>query len=404
MAMTATRTEREQTTAGSCRPSRGVDRCPGVLRLHDAEDGALARVRLPGGRVRATALRALARAAGLGNGIVELTSRANVQLRGLPDDAGAEVATLLAAGGLLPSLEHERVRNVLASPLAGRHPRALAATDDVVDALDAGLCADAALAELPGRFLFAVDDGSGLVLEREADAALVAVSADRFELLLAGASTGLAATAADAPALALDAARAFMAERGDAWRIAEMQDGPARIAGQLSRRRSGGWRGEALSATPLAERLPRRQDPPAAALGLGRSDQRDGRAAITALAPLGRLDRGALDGLAALAPEVRFGVGRTVTVLDVEPARTEAVAEALRALGLVLDAGSGWAGLTACAGLGACAKARADVRAAAAARAAERGPDAPAEHWVACERRCGARPGVVVRMPEEARA
>jgi precorrin-3B synthase len=317
--------------ASPCRPARGSDRCPGVLRLWDAEDGALARVRVPGGRVSADQLRALAVTAALGNGIIEITSRANLQLRGLPADAGEVLAQQLAAAGLLPSLEHERVRNVLASPLAGRHPQSLAATDELVAALDAGICADAALAELPGRFLFAVDDGSGLALEPEADAALVAVTEDAFELWLAGTPIGVQATAAGAPRLALEAAHAFLAARDDEWRISEMEDGPQRVAQQLERR-SGGWRGEALLATPLAIRLPRRQDPPAAALGPGRTEQRDGRAAVTAHAPEGRTSGGALAKLAEIAPEVRVGAGRTVTVTDVAPAAADALARELESI------------------------------------------------------------------------
>jgi sulfite reductase beta subunit-like hemoprotein len=371
--------------AGSCTPSpaRGADRCPGVLRLHAAEDGALARVRLPGGRAGAAELRAVARAAEFGNGIVEITSRANVQLRGLPADGGEEVAALLRAGGLLPSPEHERVRNVIASPLAGRHPLALAATDAVVETLDSGLCADPALASLPGRFLFTVDDGSRLALGRDADVTLVAVESNRFELLLAGRSTGLSALLADAAALALCAARAFLPERGDAWRIRELPDGvAARVAARLG---SDAAAAEAERATVPSSSLP-----------LGTCAQRDGLAAVTALAPLGRLGPRTLVGLAALASEVRFGVDRTVTVLDVEPAGADEVAGELCALGLVVEEASGWAGLTACAGLGACAKARVDVRAAAARRAAVRAAGAAAEHWAACERRCGQTRGVAV--------
>jgi sulfite reductase beta subunit-like hemoprotein len=385
MAMTATRTgarDTEKAVAGTCRPARGADRCPGVLRLHAAEDGALARVRLPGGRARAEQLSALAAAAALGNGIVELTSRANVQLRGLPDDAGAAVAELLAGAGLLPSLEHERVRNVLASPLAGRHPRSLAATDAVVAALDAGLCADPALAGLSGRFLFCVDDGSGLALGRGADVTLLATAPDCFTLLLAGQPTGIDAPPDEAASLALDVARAFMAVRGDAWRIAELPgDGVALVAARL--RASAD-----TSSVPAPLSHP--------SLPLGTFAQRDGLMAVTALVPLGRLDVSGLAVLARIAPEVRVGVNRTLTVPDSEPARADSLVEELRALGLVLGEGSGWAGLTACAGLGACSKARVDVRSAAARRAAVRGADAPSEHWAACERRCGQTRGVAI--------
>ena len=144
--------------------------------------------------------------------------------------------------------------------------------------------------------------------------------------------------------------------------------------------------------------------PAAAALEPGLLEQRDGRVAVTALAPLGRLDRTRSRALAELAPRGRgFGLERTLTVLDVEPRGAGARRGELRALGLVLDAGSGWAGLSACAGLGACAKARADVRAAAAARAGRRGPRRAGRalgRLRAALRRPAGRPGP---MPPEAR-
>ena len=128
----------------------------------------LARVRLPGGLVDAAQLRVLARLADeLGDGRIELTSRGNVQLRGLAADAASPLTSELVQAGLLPSLSHDQVRNVLASPLAGLDR----GTDltGIVRALDAALCARPRLAELSGRFLFAIDDGRGDVAGLGAD-------------------------------------------------------------------------------------------------------------------------------------------------------------------------------------------------------------------------------------------
>lgn len=367
------------THAPAARPDQ--DRCPGVQRLHAAQDGALARVRVPGGALSPPQLRAVDAAAALGSRLVELTSRANLQVRGLPGGCGDELARLLAAGGLLPSTAHERVRNVLASPLAGRHPRALLDTDAVVAELDRGLCRDPSLADLPGRFLFAVDDGSGLAFAHRADVALAADGRGDFRLLLAGTPTSKVVRAEAGAALALEAARTFLLLRGGrVWRVRELAGGPRALARAL---------GAQLESTAVRR---------AAALAPGRQGQRDGRYAITALAPLGRLERGTVSGLVELGVGVRISPWRTLTVLDVNPVRVAAVEARLARLGLVVGAGSGWSGLSACAGLGACAKARVDVRAAAARRAEARGPDDPPEHWSACERRCGEPPGVALSV------
>jgi sulfite reductase beta subunit-like hemoprotein len=401
----------------TCRPARaGEDRCPGVLRLHAAEDGGLARVRVPGGRLPLAGLEAVVEAAALGSGLVELTGRANLQLRGLPPDAGGALAALLADGGLLPSLEHDRVRNVVASPLAGRDAGSSCSTDAVVEALDAGLCADLALAALSGRFLFAVDDGSGLALGHGADVTLAAgggpvaapCEGDRFALLLGGRATSLSAPALDAAALAVEAARAFLAERaaggGERWRVDELPDGAARVARRLG--------GELRTADHAAQGRPpagERNRPATSEAGArtalvpGIRPQRDGRMAVTALAPLGRLEPGVAERLVALLREhgcedLRLSPWRTLTVLDVDPGRAEALARGLSGCGLVVEPGSGWTGLSACAGLGACAKAQLDVRAAAARRAAARDAGAPPEHWSACERRCGETRRVAVAV------
>src|SRR5436190_2692455 len=121
---------------------RPTDACPGALQVHLAADGGVARIRLPGGRLTASQLRAVLDAASrLGDGTVELTSRANLQIRGLAPGAESALAGRLAETGLLPSATHERVRNIIASPLTGRDGAGVADVGDVVQALDKELCA-----------------------------------------------------------------------------------------------------------------------------------------------------------------------------------------------------------------------------------------------------------------------
>jgi sulfite reductase beta subunit-like hemoprotein len=373
------------------------DHCPGVLRLHEAADGWMARVRLPGGRLPPEALDAIDRVATLGNGVVELTSRASLQVRGLPAAAGELVASRLGIAGLMPSLPHDRVRNILASPVAGRHPRSIAGTDDIVAELDRGLCGDPGLAELPGRFLFAVLDGSGALGAHRADVSLEASLLDgeaAFRLRLAGASTTLTVTPAEAAELVLAAARGFLdltrADGVDVWGVAALEDGARRLARRLGGdlvESAGFWTSSADDAAVVK----------AYPLALGALSQPDGRVAITTMPPLGRVDSVMLRGLAACTRrhggEVRISSRRTVTVIDLPPADSPSVAEELGSLGLTSSPSSGWNGLSACAGKGACVKARVDVRAAAEERAGVRDAGTPAEHWSGCERRCGRPPG-----------
>ncbi|MCU1656070.1 MAG: precorrin-3B synthase [Pseudonocardiales bacterium] len=350
-----------------------VDACPGALTVHEAADGGLARIRLPGGLVSADQVCVLAAAAAeLGDGRLELTSRGNVQIRGLTPDASPVLGDRLAGAGLLPSATHERVRNIVASPLSG-----IDNTTDVsglVTALDQRLCARASLAALPGRFLFALDDGRGDVARLGADVTCVVVSADRASIGRFDVRTG------DVVTVLLALAEAFLAERAaqrsPAWRVDELDGGADAVADRASDSLAG------MDIRPAPRTQPAAADEP-----VGVRAQPDGRYVLTALAPLGRLTSEQALMLAGHAGPrgLRITPWRSVVVPDLVDAST--VSTAVADAGLGVDAASPWYRRSACTGRPGCAKALADVQTDARA-VADQWPGRRV-HWSGCERRCG---------------
>jgi precorrin-3B synthase len=209
------------------------DLCPGVLRPWPAADGALVRLRVPGGHLtRASLLALLDVAEQHGDGRVHLTTRANLQLRALPLVDGAvpdEVVGAITATGLLPHPDHELVRNVLVSPLTGLHG-GRADLRGVTAELDDRICATPSLARLPGRFLLVLDDGRGDLAGRTCDLGLVALSADEVQLRVGSTHWGPVVPVGEAAARLTGLARAFQQVRGDgddaAWHVDELPVAP----------------------------------------------------------------------------------------------------------------------------------------------------------------------------------
>lgn len=307
------------------------DACPGVVATHAAADGMLARVRLPGGHASADQLRVLAGCAEeLGDGSVHLTSRGNVQLRGLSRDT-SELASRLSEAGLLPAPAHERVRNILASPLSGL-AGGVVDVRPMVARLDAAVCARPELAELPGRFLFALDDGRGDVAAEDVDLCWRAVDEGTGVLLFAGEPGPRVALADALDALVSEALR-FLAVRGTAWRMRE-------LPGFSGRKRAG---------------RPAR---------VGEFTRDDGGRGVVVAPPFGVLT--AAD-LRVFTTDVVVTPWRSVVVPEFRPQL------------LALSANTE---VSACIGRPGCAKARADVRADALRVSAR-------AHFSGCERRCG---------------
>ena len=129
-------------------------------------------------RARAAARRRLQSRAGgrladlaqrLGNGHIDLTRRANLQLRGLTEDRLPELRTELATLGLLdPDTETEAVRNVMVAPLAGLDPTQPFDVRPIARAIDDALTLDKRLHALPGKFGLLVDGGGTISIASRA--------------------------------------------------------------------------------------------------------------------------------------------------------------------------------------------------------------------------------------------
>ncbi|MFG2862750.1 precorrin-3B synthase [Streptomyces sioyaensis] len=388
------------------------DACPGALRLHSAADGHLARVRLPAGDLTVRQAQALADAADrLGDGHLSLTSRGNAELRGLPDGCGTELAALLRDAGLLPSARHERIRNILASPLAGLDRNTPADVRRWARELDGLLCASERATALSGRFLFVLDDGRGDVAGLGGDVSLVA-EADR-----AGESAGSKGTALlrvgddpaalriagpDAPRAALAAAEAFLtaaeASGSGAWRVRELPAEQPLTARQVAAHlHETGITPTYVTQAPAPIPSP---SPDSSAPGI--IEGPNGTASLCVLAPLGRLTVAQWRLLTTVAADdgcgaLRLTPWRGIVLPGLPADRAASRLSALGAAGLITDPDSPWHRLGACTGRPGCAKSLTDVRTdtAAAVAAGARVPDAfavPAGlpvHWSGCERRCG---------------
>ena len=171
----------------------------------------MVRIRVPGGQTTGTALGQLSRIAQrFGSGDLQLTSRASLQLRGLADPVPDSLIRAVREAGFLPSETHERVRNIVASPLTGISG-GMTDVRPLVATLDAGLCAHPRLASLPSRFLFAVDDGRGDVSGTKFDLGYRAIDHDQGWLLVGGSQRGVLVAAQDAVETLLELAHRFLA-------------------------------------------------------------------------------------------------------------------------------------------------------------------------------------------------
>jgi precorrin-3B synthase len=152
--------------------------CPGALRPMQSGDGLIVRIRPRSATFTVEELLLLADASRrFGNGHIDLTRRANLQIRGVREALLPQLHEIIARLGLLDDdADGEAVRNVMINPLAGIDPGEVFDVRDIGRELARLLASEKSIWALPGKFGFVIDGGGALTLaSQHADVRLTAV-------------------------------------------------------------------------------------------------------------------------------------------------------------------------------------------------------------------------------------
>lgn len=367
-----------------------------MLRVVQALDGGICRIKLDGGSIQADQAEAVAFVAErFAGGVIEATNRANLQIRGIGPGHEALIGPLLAAGLGPRNPAGDDVRNLMLSPTAGIDRQMLFDTRPLAEQVLVTLQTHARFHELSAKFAVQLDGGEALaMLEHHHDLWLSALVCDGKPWL----AFGLTGVPLDKPAgkvplaqghalvvavleLFLDLARPDQIRMRDL--LAEI---PAdEFITRLARR------------VPLQPCLDWQREGRIDGLHLGVHPQHNDRVFVGAAAPLGRLDAAMLRDAAQLAREkgdgsLRFTPWQSLLLPNVRREYADEVLARLEALGFLGSSDQPLAQLIACTGSSGCAKAMADTKADArrlAERLQRRG-QALEIHFSGCPRSCAA--------------
>ncbi len=384
--------------------------CPGLFRIVPARDGGLCRIRVELGALSsAAALRVAVLSERHGNGTVELTNRANLQLRGIaPAEEARLIAGLLDAGLGPHGAAADDRRNVLVSPTAGIDASEITNIRPLARALTERLSADPAVSQLSPKFAVLLDGGGAVaVTDHPHDIWLAAVEVDGIGTMFrVGLASALALGAGasepvpllhpeDCAAAVAALLHAFCAAARGGEAIARMRHLRERMSEEelwhlLGMEGGGSWRW-----LPGSRLRPRAALAELGHLGIQR-EKEAGLSYIGAVPPLGRMTAAALRRLAGLAAAfgrgtIRLTPWRSVILPGVRSEDAPAAAAALEAAGLVLRPGHPLARMAACAGSAGCASAASHTKEDAAWLAdglASAGESGPSIHLSGCAKSC----------------
>lgn len=371
--------------------------CPGLLRIVQALDGGICRIKLDGGSISSSQAEAVAQAAeSFASGAIEATNRANLQVRGIAGEQLELIDSLMAAGLGPRTAGGDDVRNVMLSPGAGIDRQMLFDTRSLAHRILSTLQSHQPFHDLSAKFAVQLDGGEALaMLEHPHDLWLSAFEQDGERRL----AFGLAGCPPDMPSgsVALDDGHSLVVA------VLELFLELARPEQTRMRHLLNECPVEDFMAR-LAERVPMQavvdwqRGAGASALHIGAHPQIEADFVyVGAVPPLGRLDPVMLRGVAQLAREfgdghLRFTPWQSLLLPNVRIADSAEVIRQLQWLGLICESGPPLSRMIACTGSTGCGKGLADTKGDALQLAAllQRHRHSLNVHLSGCSRSCAA--------------
>ena len=355
----------------------------GLFFLTPNKEAFMARLRIPGGQLRTFQLREIAKvAAELTTGYVQITTRANFQIRLIqPKDAPEVLRRIQHVGLHTRGAGADNIRNITANPTAGIDPCELIDVLPLCHELAQIIINDRSFYDMPRKFNIAYD-GGGLIgtVEDTNDigAKAVRVGDEIFFRIAVGGATGHKAFARDIGVLVKPAelnkviaamVRVYIANGNrcdrkkarlkhllETWTLDQYLAETEKLLGCTLQR---------VPLDPAAIKYPG-QDLPHSHIGVYPQKQA-GLHYVGAALPVGHITPKQMIRLAEIADlygsgEIRLTVWQNFIIPDVPDAYVETVSKALKKMGFSTEHSHLRGGLIACTGNSYCKFAQSDTK------------------------------------------
>ena len=160
--------------------------CPGLFYSTPAQDGLLYRLRIPGGIINYQQFQTIADIAdNHGSGYIDITNRANIQIREIQQSINIEVLKKFQALGLASTnAKIDHIRNIMTNPTAGIDIEELIDIRPLVKDWEEYITAHSHLGELSAKFSVCFDSGGKVSVRYQANDIILAAELNNSNVYL----------------------------------------------------------------------------------------------------------------------------------------------------------------------------------------------------------------------------